>query len=501
MKRMWALASAVAVVAGLVASPAAASASAAPSGVTWGPCRTYTDADLQGQLHGHTLAAFKQQVARRQCGTVSVPLDYRYPHGRQVSVAITRYPALDPHQRLGVLAVNPGGPGDSGVLLPADLSLTKAGELAKRFDLIGFDPRGIGDSSPRIACDLSFPFQLTTDQAEARKVTDALTKVNQACAQTDPAFAASLTTTNAARDLDRIRAALGERKLSYLGFSWGTALGARYQTLYPERVRRMVIDSPVNPDLNLSRWDDDTTAARDADSHRFIAWLAQFDKSFGLGSTPATVNATLQRIDAFFTAHPQPLPEIHNFGDEFTIPLEITNDSPGWPASAADLVVMNRIASAPPAITAAAKQPHPAAEFRNEAANLAYNCNGDTGTRDFDQWFARWQQRRVKLPVAGLTPVEVPTCAGWPFPGKAEKVTDTHSSVLVVGHRDEVVTPISWAKLMTDRIGAAAITVDDDVHASVVDGPCAGEPVAFLISGTTPHGHCAGLPLPVPSKS
>ena len=505
MKKIWALASAIAVTAGMLvgvaASPASAS-SAAPRSVAWGACRAYTEDQLDAERNGHDLAAFKRQVARRQCGTVSVPLDYRYPQGRQLRIAVTRYPALDQRKRLGVLAVNPGGPGNAGVLLPADLSLTKAGDLAKRFDLIGFDPRGIGDSTPRLACDPdSFRTELTTDPVEAHKVSVALAAANAACAQTDRPLAASLTTTNIARDMDRIRAGLGEHKLSYLGFSWGTGLGATYQTLFPGQVNRMVIDSPVNPDLKLDRWDDDTVAVRDTDSKRFIAWMASFNTTLGLGATPAEVSATLRRIGAFFTANPQPLPEIDNFGDEFTIPLTITNDSRDWPANAADLVAMNKIASAPPALSAATARHRVAVEpeFFNNGVNLAVTCNADTGIRDFDGWFARWEKRRTSFPVAGLTPVAVPFCAGWPNPGHPDPVSDTNSSVLVIGHQFEVVTPIRWAKLMTARIGADSLTVDDDVHASVVDGPCASRAVAYLVAGTKQHGHCAGIPLPVPS--
>lgn len=503
MRKLAVLTAMLAVAAGtLVAaqSPAFAATASGVSGVKWGPCRTYTDDELRPALHGHDLAAVKRDISRRQCGTVTVPLDYRYPQGRQIQVAVTRFPALEPTKRLGALLLNPGGPGEAGVLEPDDVSLSKAGDLAKRFDLIGFDPRGVGDSVPRLDCDpAAFQVLATTDRELARQANDQLAKANLACAQRDLGLTESLTTSNIARDMDRIRAGLGERKISYFGFSWGTGLGATYQTLFPQRVNRMVLDSPVDPVLQLDRWDDDSAAARDSESHRFIAWLAS--SGAGLGATPAEVSATLDRIEAFFTAHPQDVPELGEFGDEFIVAFHSTNDSRAWQSDAKALVALNKIASAGPAVSAAstsAGRPRVALapQFFNDGVLVSVNCNGDAGTRDFDTWFTRWDARRARFPRAGLVPFEVPLCTGWPHPVRPERVADTDTSVLTVGHQFEVVTPIKWAGAMTKAIGGATLTVDDDVHASLIDLPCASKAVSFLVSGKQPHGHCPGAPLP-----
>jgi pimeloyl-ACP methyl ester carboxylesterase len=500
MKKLAVLAAMLAVVAGTLVVADSPALAATASGVKWGPCRTYTDDELRPALHGHDPAAVQREISRRQCGTVTVPLDYRYPQGRQIKVAVTRFPALDPHRRLGALLLNPGGPGEAGVLEPADVSLSRAGELAKRFDLIGFDPRGIGDSVPRLDCDPdSFLLQLTTDRQVARGVSDKLAAANLACARRDLGLTASLTTSNIARDMDRIRAGLSEQKISYFGFSWGTGLGATYQTLFPQRVNRMVLDSPIDPVLEGERWDDDSVAARDAESHRFVTWLAS--SGAGLGATPATVSASLDRIQAFFTAHPQDVPELGEFGDEFSVALHSTNDSRAWRSDAAALVTLNKIASARSPVSSAsasAGRPRvaPAPEFFNDGVFAAVTCNGDLATRDFDAWFTHWEQRRKRFPRAGLVPNEVPLCAGWPHPVRPERVADTNTSVLTVGHQFEVVTPIKWAKAMSKAIGGATLTVDDDVHASLIDLPCASKAVSFLVSGKQPHGHCPGVPLP-----
>ncbi len=156
MKRTGAMVAMLAtVLAGVAvgAAPAAAAGSRAPAvdsrapAVEWTACPKYSDDVIKDNARGHDLAAFRKQLERRRCGTVTVPLDYRYPTGRQLRVAVTKYAATG--KRLGVLAVNPGGPGGSGVLLPADVALGQARELAARYDLIGFDPRGIGVPEPR----------------------------------------------------------------------------------------------------------------------------------------------------------------------------------------------------------------------------------------------------------------------------------------------------------------------------------------------------------------
>jgi pimeloyl-ACP methyl ester carboxylesterase len=500
MRKLAVLTAMLAVAAGtLVAGGSPAFAGSAASSVRWGTCRTYTDDELRPELHGHDLAAVKREISRRQCGTVSVPLDYRYPQGRQIKVAVTRFPALDTHHRLGALLLNPGGPGESGVLEPADVSLSKAGELARRFDLIGFDPRGVGDSVPRLDCDPdSFRVLATTDREVARGESDKLAAANVACARRDPSLTASLTTSNIARDIDRIRTGLGEKKISYFGFSWGTGLGATYQTLFPQRVNRMVLDSPVDPVEQLDRWDDDSTVAADVESHRFIAWLAS--SGAGLGATPAEVSSTLDRIESFFTAHPQDVPELDEFADGFTVAFHTTNDSRAWRSDAGALVTLNKVASAVSSASVSDSRARPrvalAPEFFNDGVLASVNCNGDTGTRDFDTWFTRWDQRRERFPRAGLVPFEVPECAGWPHPVRPERVADTGSSVLTVGHQFEIVTPIKWARNMTRAIGGATLTVDDDVHASLIDTPCASKAVSFLVSGKEPHGHCPGVPLP-----
>ena len=187
-----------------------------------------------------------------QCGTLTVPLDYSKPSGDTIKLALIRKPATDTANRIGSLLTNPGGPGASGI----DYLKSQVSSLAKlnaRFDLIGFDPRGTGQSSP-IRC-------LTGPQEDAFNALDSVLDdpIEKAAAiQADKDFVAGckemsgkilpyVDTSSVARDMDRIRAALGDSKLTYLGFSYGTYIGEWYAHLFPNRVRALVLDGVLDP--------------------------------------------------------------------------------------------------------------------------------------------------------------------------------------------------------------------------------------------------------------
>lgn len=399
------------------------------------------------------------------------------------------------------MTVNPGGPGQSGVLLPADISLGTSAELARRFDLIGFDTRGVGDSSPRLPCP-EVLVQFFPDRESNRTVAQEIAAQNKTCADSDPALTASMTSENIARDMDRIRAALGEQKISYFGISWGTDLGATYQSLYPQRVKRMVLDSVVDTETRFDRADDDVTAAAERNARRFIAWIAQFRPGLGLGRTPAEVRVTHDRLKEFYTANPQEsIPGLDEFVDEFTVAFKITATSPNWPSVAEDLVTMKkfadsaglRAASTPGDRSKRVKLP---VEFFNGGVNSAVQCNADAGIRDFDAWFDRFDQRRKKFPLAGNAAFPVPFCIGWPHPVRQQKFTRTGAAILTVGHEFEIITPGVWQRDMRARIGGDSLVVEDDVHASLIDVPCASKAVDFLVNGRKASGRCAGIPLP-----
>lgn len=172
------------------------------------------------------------QDAPWECGTLEVPLDYRRPGDLgMLRIAVTRLTAADPSRRIGSLVLNPGGPGGSGLDLAWGYASLFPSELLDRFDLVGFDPRGVGQSTAVDCGDLDRSFRV----------------VERDCIARSGALLPYLGTQNAARDMEQLREALGDEQLTYLGFSYGTALGAVYADLYPESVRALVLDGSVDP--------------------------------------------------------------------------------------------------------------------------------------------------------------------------------------------------------------------------------------------------------------
>lgn len=167
-----------------------------------------------------------------ECGTLDVPLDYRRPgDSGTVRIAVTRLPAAEPQERIGSLVLNPGGPGGSGLDLAWGYAPLFPDELLERFDLVGFDPRGVGRSTAVDCGDLDRSFRVVERDCIARSGT----------------LLPYVGTQNAARDMEQLREALGDEQLTYLGFSYGTALGAVYADLFPDRVRALVLDGSVDP--------------------------------------------------------------------------------------------------------------------------------------------------------------------------------------------------------------------------------------------------------------
>jgi pimeloyl-ACP methyl ester carboxylesterase len=215
-----------------------------------------------------------------QCGTLNVPVDYSQPDGATVGIAVARHPATDPSQRRGSLVINFGGPGDAGTSTLRDFVPEVPAEIRSQFDLVSFDPRGVGASRP-VRC-------VTDAQSDALAAQDptsngpgdllafyegsnAPVDLYQACVNRNGSWLADLSSRNVAQDLDRIRAALGTNTLDYLGYSYGTVIGAVYAQMFPTRVGRMVLDSPVNLSSNATQDLEDTAAGFEHALDDFLA--------------------------------------------------------------------------------------------------------------------------------------------------------------------------------------------------------------------------------------
>ncbi|MFE1439595.1 alpha/beta hydrolase [Streptomyces sp. NPDC058739] len=290
-KRAAVLCGAAAVLAGsLTAVPAEATGpGAAAPAIAWKRCGTSDYPTLQ-------------------CASLEVPLDHADPQGRQITLALTRVPHTA-RKSQGPLLVNPGGPGGSGRTLAGFVAASLPGSVASQYDVIGFDPRGVGRSKPALNC---LPGHFDAPRPDSVPAAPGVENDNlarakafaDACAEKHADVLPYINTTAVVHDMDLIRQALGAQRLNYFGYSYGTYLGAVYGKLHPDRVRRFVLDSVVDP---TGVWYEDNLAQDLAfdDRHRaFLAWVARHDRAYGLGTDPAEVESRWYAMRAALVKEP-----------------------------------------------------------------------------------------------------------------------------------------------------------------------------------------------------
>ncbi|HEX2312673.1 MAG TPA: alpha/beta hydrolase [Thermomonospora sp.] len=276
------------------ARPTAPAVPAMPAGVTagsiaWKPCPD-TDPVLGGLLKG------------LECGTLAVPLDYSRPHGKKIRLALTRARHTAPDNRYqGVVLLNRGGPGGYGRDLPTRFATGSNGlptSVGSTYDWIGFDPRGVAGSEPKLACDPSYlypgkarPDYVPRTAAQERVWLRKAQRYAADCGRRYGDVLKHINTKNVARDMDAIRRALGQPKINYFGYSYGTYLGSVYASMFPKRVRRMVLDSVVRPSGVWYEANLDQNAAFEKRADIFFAWVARWDSVYHLGRTARAVEA------------------------------------------------------------------------------------------------------------------------------------------------------------------------------------------------------------------
>ncbi|MFF0522724.1 alpha/beta fold hydrolase [Actinomadura nitritigenes] len=293
MRRIVIVTAAAAVAAGGTVAAVSANAATGPSaanlvaasGINWGKCEVSGPND---------------PMNKAQCAQVQVPLDYAKPNGRKISIAVSRYKHTDDKNYQGVLFVNPGGPGGTGIEYAPALARWMGGvghaATAAKYDIIGFDPRGVGSSQPALTCDKTWYDPVRPDYVPQTAKDEAVWKAKakkyaEDCQRKFGWMLPHMRTTDAARDVDVIRGALGQQKISWYGFSYGTYFGATYATLFPNRVKHMVLDGNVNP---KTVWYDaqlEQDKAFEKNMKSWWAWTGKWDSVYHLGTTEKAVEA------------------------------------------------------------------------------------------------------------------------------------------------------------------------------------------------------------------
>ncbi|MGI5328738.1 alpha/beta fold hydrolase [Actinomadura nitritigenes] len=492
------------------AVPAAAVGDRLVSTVAWKDCPSYSDEVISSLGYtGEQTTRFREQMKRMECGTVGVPLDYRHPDGRKISIAVTRLKAVDTGHRLGSLAIAPGGPGNSGYLDPLRVTLKNA-ELARlndRYDLIGFDPRGVNYST-KTACVGTQPPDVgpgPLTKASAEKLYRSQVADNAACGRSDPAFLGQLTTANVARDLDLVRQALGAGRLNVYGLSWGTWLGAVYRSMFPGHTGRVFLDSTAPPWTRLDEHAKGTAAATERNFARMAAWLARYNATYHLGATAKQVRSAVLRLRHDYDAAPKTFTDLATPVDGASIAQLASSTSPSWPQAGRALAELREPtgAQAPPTVKVilgapqgpGQEQPAPGApEILNMTMNRATICNEDASRFSFSTAWAAYKERLKADPVTAY--LFDSGCFGWPMPAQETKLRRTPGPLVLSGHRYEFMSPYEWTWQMQAAIGGKVYTVDDDVHVSTQRADaCAADVTAYFNTGRIDRG-CTGVQPP-----
>ena len=449
-----------------------------PGDLTWGPCEEGIGEPLE-------------------CATLAVPLDYDDPTGPTIDLAVIRYPA-NPEVREGAILLNPGGPGGSGYdfASAAAESLDFGMGLAGRFDIVGFDPRGV-DRSGGIDCidDQAIESYLYADDTPDDPVEAAASVAQQmmfgaACREVYGDTLNLYSTENTARDMDMIRAALGDEQLSYIGISYGTYLGGVYATLFPERVRAMVLDSAYEPsgDSEYDQWVTQLLGFEQA----FDNWAAWCEEGTECAFTATDVGA---RWDALIAALEQTPVKSDSGRPVNHVAMETATVSAMyselvWPvlgkalaeAEAGDGTALLEMADdyngrSSDGTFASIRQSGPVIRC---ASGIDWTVPADPAT------FLAELQRVAPRFSRGYDLTDFRDMCRDLFPVDVEAITPSYSGsapIVIVGGLNDPATPFRWAEELTDQMGsnASLVTFEGEGHGQILSSSCVTDAEASVI--------------------
>ncbi|MEV0596150.1 alpha/beta hydrolase [Nonomuraea cavernae] len=457
--------------------------------ISWGPC---TDIVRPG---GEKPAREEPGVS---CGKLTVPLDYQKPDLGTIDLALIKIAATDQGKRLGSLVFNFGGPGGSGVDTLAQAA-KMFDTLRTRYDLVSFDPRGV-DRSSGVRCgdnaDMDAYVELDT-LPPTQKTREAGRAANQRFAELCKRDASRLLpyigTGSAARDMDRLRAALGDAKLNYLGMSYGTQLGAIYATKYPKKVGRMVLDAPLDPSVTFRQR---TLAQTKGFQRAYESFLKDCVKQgCELGDTVKAADANVMRLMYKLVNKPLQVDNRRLTQGLASTGLAAALYSEGaWPFLETALAQANKgrgdaLIYLADSYTGRSKD----GTYTTQMSSFPAITCVDSAERPDEAELTRTWKEAIKISPLFGNEGAGGICALWPVAGsdEARHVNAKGSApILVVGGKGDPATPYQWAPRLTQQLGnATLLTYEGQGHGSYSSGnTCIQSMVnSFLLKGKTPN--------------
>lgn len=462
---------------------------------SWRPCP-----EVPRELVGRGAAGMTYE-----CTSIAVPRDWSQPQaGETYEVALIRVRSATQQNRIGSLVLNPGGPGASGIETAVFLSFgPRLGGLPKqvtdRFDIVGFDPRGVGRSAP-VKCisdaDQDATFAAPPDpasEAEFAEVVALNKKIGDECGRKYADRLSTFSTEQAARDMDAIRAAVGDPKLTYLGYSYGTLLGATYAQLFPRNIRALVLDGAVDPKQDLIAGAETQAAGFERAFTNFTNWCART-----AAQCPIAPDARGALTDALAKAEASPVR-----GDDgrdatpgwiFLGLVSSLYTESGWPALAKALDTLQAgDAKGIFDLADAYARRTPEGRYTNLFdANLAVNCADATGVPEVADVRRLQGEWRAKYPLFGASlAVGLLPCVFWPaerdpYPTGAAAGAPP---ILVVGTTGDPATPYENTARLATMLGTGEVlTWEGEGHTAYPNTACiTGAVDAYLIDLTVPR--------------
>ncbi len=408
-----------------------------------------------------------------ECATLHVPIDYDQPGNGSIDLALIRLPASNPATRIGELVTNPGGPGESGVdfvRMSAESLFSPA--LRAQFDIVGFDPRGVGASDPIECVNGSTMDRLdeldqdpTTASERSALIAGAQT-FDAGCEAHSGALLPFMTTVDAAKDLEQIRIALAEPKLTYLGFSYGTFLGSTYANLYPGHVRALVLDGAVDATLPFAAGIEGQAQGFAGAFSRFLADCASrpscpFYNNGQPGPAYDALIAQITRSPLPATAIGDPRPV--GAGEALTGVITALYDQTAWPILAQGLALAQTgDGSILLELADTYFERNADGTYANiSSANAAVDCADSVVPTNLATYDALARQLAVQNPRFGAAAVYSSLdCAFWPFHPSHDPVAPVATGappILVVGTTGDPATPYAWAQKLAQELSSGVL--------------------------------------------